>query len=485
MNRAFPVPYFEKEMAMNIFNTEDTLIIASIVVVYIAFTTWLTFRLRSKNNGDFMEGSRIVPSFIVGILLMSEYIGAKSTVGTAQAAFNGGIAASWSVIGAAIGFPIFGIVLVKRIYNTGKMTISGALAEKYGDSTRKIISLVMIYALLLVNVGNYVSGAAAISTVLNISLPTAAFVTAIVSTFYFAFGGLKGVAWVTMVHSALKYFGILAILWFALSQTGGFKPMIENMPSFYWTWDGKIGASTIFAWLIGTVGSIFCTQFVIQAISSTKDVKAAKRATWVAFFFCLPIGLSIAIIGVAAKYLHPEINSLYALPVFLQSMNPWMAGIVTTSLVASIFVSVSTVALAVASLVVKDFYVPYRNPTPEQEFKATRWISLLIGFLPLIFVLLVPEVLKLSFFTRAVRLSISVVTIIAFYAPFYKSARGANLGLIGACVVTSIWYLLGDPFGIDNMYIALLSPAVIMALDYLIPKKSAGTLNKSIESRGV
>ena len=77
--------------------------------------------------------------------------------------------------------------------------------------------------------------AAAISTVLKVNLPVAAFITAIVSTFYFAFGGMKGVAWVTVLHSALKYFGILAIMGFALSKTGGFTPMIENMPDFYWT----------------------------------------------------------------------------------------------------------------------------------------------------------------------------------------------------------------------------------------------------------
>lgn len=457
---------------MNTFTSQDTLIIVGIVIAYIVFTTWLTFRLRSKNSGDFMEGSRAMPAFIVGVLLMSEYIGAKSTVGTAQAAFEGGIAASWSVLGAAIGFPIFGLLLVKRIYNTGKITISGAIAEKYGNSTKNIISIIMIYALLLVNVGNYVSGAAAISTVLKVSLPVAAFITAIVSTFYFAYGGMKGVAWVTLLHSALKYFGILVIMGFALYKTGGFTPMVQNMPDFYWTWDGKFGASTIFAWLIGTIGSIFCTQFVIQAICSTKDVQSAKRSTWIAFLFCMPIALAIAVIGVAAKYLHPEINSLYAMPIFLQDMNPWIAGLVTTSLVASIFVSVSTVALAIASLVVKDFYVPYRNPTPEQEFKATRWLSLLIGFLPLIFVLLVPEVLKLSFFTRAIRLSITVVAVIAFYAPFFKSTRGANAGLIGSCVVTSLWYVLGDPFGINNMYIALITPAVIMLLDRIIPNKA-------------
>jgi len=194
---------------------------------------------------------------------------------------------------------------------------------------------------------------------------------------------------------------------------------------------------------------------------------------------------AIAVIGVAAKYLHPEIDSLYAMPIFLQDMNPWLAGLVTTSLVASIFVSVSTVALAIASLVVKDFYVPYRNPTPEQEFKATRWMSLLIGFLPLIFVLLVPEVLKLSFFTRAIRLSITVVAVIAFYAPFFKSTRGANAGLIGACVVTSLWYLLGDPFGINNMYIALITPAVIMVLDRLIPNKADRKVPAPVQHNGV
>lgn len=124
---------------MNHFTAEDTFIIVGIVIAYILFTTWLTFRIRSKNSGDFMEGSRAMPAFIVGILLMSEYIGAKSTIGTAQAAFERNCRLVVRA-GAAIGFPLFGLILVKRIYNTGKITISGAIAEKYGNSTKNIIS---------------------------------------------------------------------------------------------------------------------------------------------------------------------------------------------------------------------------------------------------------------------------------------------------------------------------------------------------------
>ncbi|TKK17852.1 sodium:solute symporter [Enterobacter cancerogenus] len=469
---------------MKEFSAENTLIIVGIILVYILFTTWLTFRLRSKNSSDFMEGSRVMPTFVVGVMLMSEYIGAKSTIGTAQAAFEGGFGAFWSIMGAAIGFPIFGIVLVKRIYNTGKITISGAIAEKYGNSTKNIISVIMIYALFLVNVGNYVSGAAAISTILKVNLPEAAFITAVVSTFYFAFGGMKGVAWVTLLHSIMQYLGVMAILGFALYMAGGFKPMMQVMPHHYWTLSGHFGVSTIVAWLIGTIGSIFCTQFVIQAISSTKSAASAKRATWVTFIFCVPLAVAIALIGVTAKFLHPDIKSLYAMPVFLQDMSPWLAGFVTTGLVASVFVSVSTVALAIVSLIIKDFYVPYCKPTPERELKMTRWMSLLIGFLPLVFVLFVPEVLKLSFFTRAIRLSISVVAMTAFYLPFFKSTRGANVGLLGAAALTSVWYVLGDPFGINNMYVALFAPAVFMILERLLSARKDKDVVHKIQNSG-
>ncbi len=36
---------------MNHFTAEDTFIIVGIVIAYILFTTWLTFRIRSKNSG--------------------------------------------------------------------------------------------------------------------------------------------------------------------------------------------------------------------------------------------------------------------------------------------------------------------------------------------------------------------------------------------------------------------------------------------------
>lgn len=445
--------------------SSDSALIISMIVGYILFTSWLTMRLRSRTSAQFMTGARAMPAVVVGVLMMSEFVGAKSTVGTAQEAFQSGIAAGWSVLSASIGFLLFGLFVVRKIYNSGEYTISAAIAQRYGKSTMLTVSVIMIYALLLVNVGNYVSGAAAIATALHVSLPVAMFVIAAVSTFYFTFGGLKGVAWVTILHSAMKVIGLFIILATALSFTGGVTPIVHNLPDVYFTWDGQIGFATIFAWTFGTVGAIFSTQFIVQAISSTKSASEARRSAFYAAAFCFPLGFMLALIGVAAKHLYPTMNSLYALPVFLEKMPSALSAFVTTSLVASIFVSVCTVALAIASLVVRDFYVPYWKPSPERELVMTRIFSVLIGAIPLVFVFFVPEILKLSFFTRALRLSISMVAMIGFYLPFYATNRGATIGLITAAVATSIWYLLGNPYGIDNMYVAALTPLVIMIVD--------------------
>ena len=183
---------------------------------------------------------------------------------------------------------------------------------------------------------------------------------AFVSTFYYEFGGLKGVAYVTVLHSAIELVGV------ALQATGGFAPMVQAPPTQYFTWDGAIGGPTIIAWTVGTVGAILSTQFIMQAVSSCRDANQALRVSFYSAL-CLPLGIALAVIGIAAKVAHPGIKSLYALPLFLQGMHPLVAGLVTTALVASVFVSVCTVALAIVSLVMQISWCPDCGPSRRRN----------------------------------------------------------------------------------------------------------------------
>jgi SSS family solute:Na+ symporter len=461
--------------------TQGTFILIGMVLAYLAVTTWLTFRYRARSTSDFMFAARSVPALVIGVLMMSEFIAPKSTIGVAQVAFDSGMAASWAVLSVALGFPLFGWLLAKKLYSTGEYTISAAIAKEYGRSTQLTVSVIMIYALLLVNVAFYVSGAAALSSAFHMSLTTSAVIIAAVSSFYCVIGGQKSAAYVSLLHTTLKCVGISIILCVALSMTGGIAPMMEKMPDYYFTWDGKIGITTIIAWTIASIGSIFSTQYIIQAVSSLKGPQDINRACWTAALLCLPVSFALGLIGVSAKFLFPNINSLYALPIFMNHMSPLLAGVVLTSFVASILVGVSSVALAISALVVRDFYVPMRQPSQEAQLRMSRLLSVPIGFLPLLFVFFAPQVLHLSFFTRALRLSISVVAIFAFYLPRFGTNRGATIGLIAATVTTTGWYVMGDPFGIDDIYIALATPAVVMLLDWLFVGAPKATPGSAIE----
>jgi SSS family solute:Na+ symporter len=447
---------------------QGTGLIIVMVLAYMAVTSWLTYRFRSKSSADFMVAARSVPALVIGVLMMSEFIAPKSTIGVAQAAFESGIAASWGVLSVSLGFLLFGWVLGKKLYTSGEYTISAAIAQRYGRSTQLTVSLIMIYALLLVNVAFYVSGAAALATAFHMSLTTASILIAVISTFYCIIGGQKSAAYVSIMHTAVKCLGVTIVLGVALYMTGGVAPIMEKLPPDYFTWDGKIGLTTIIAWTIASIGSIFSTQYIMQAISSLKGPQDVRKACITSAILCVPVSIALGLIGVAAKFLFPEMKSLYAFPVFLSHMPSWLSGLVMISIVASILVGVSSVGLATSALIVRDFYVPARRPTPEAELRMSRLLFIPISFLPLLLVFFVPQVLHLSFFTRALRLSISVVAIFAFYLPQFGTNRGATLGLIASTITTTGWYLLGDPFGIDDIYIALVTPAIVMLIEWLV-----------------
>ncbi len=451
------------------FNAGEMLIIASIAV-YILLTAGLAYILRSKSNADYTVGSRSLSPFVIAILMMSEFIGAKSTVGTAQEAFERGMAAAWSVIAASIGFLLLGLFFARQIRRSTQHTISGLVEQRFGSGARLTVSLIMIVALVLVNVGNYLSGGAALNSAVHIGLVPSTLVIAALSALYYVFGGLKSVAYVTIVHSILKIAGIGILVVFAYGLTGGIEPLEQALPESYFTSVGTIGVNTIIAWIVGTVGAIFSTQFIVQAIASNRSEAAARQSALIAALLCLPLGFALAFVGVSARYLYPDMPSLYALPIFIEKMPHTLAAVVAVSMVASVLVGVSTVALATSALVMRDFYVPHFKPDPRHELIATRYVSLAVGLFPLAFVILAPMILKLSFFTRALRLSIAIVALIGVLIPALGSQRTAVWALSLSGVVTSLWYLLGDPFQIDNIFVAAFVPLATFAVSYLFGK---------------
>ncbi|MDB6049726.1 MAG: sodium:solute symporter [Pseudomonas sp.] len=445
-------------------------IILGITIAYFVVMSYIGFSVRkhAKSSDGFTGGGRSFPPFLIAALMLSEFIGSSVSIGTAQKGFESGISAAWNLVALSMGFLLLALVLVKKYRETGLTTISGILAQNYGESVRYAASILSICALSIVSVALYASGGAVLAAVLNIDRTLAILLVGAVTVFYVSLGGMRSVVYTNFVHATVKYVGIILALAFALNATGGIGALQAKLPEHMFDWTG-VGWGQIFAWMIGGVGSIFATQYVIQAIISTKDTKTAKRSCFYVSSLMIPFGLMAALIGMCSAMLYPGTKSIDAFPALIAHMPTFSASLVVIGLAGALFGGISANTLASATLALKDFYDPFFNKE-KNDRKSVIFVKvaiIVIGFLPLVLALYADKILLIAFLGKALRATLAVIVLMCFYAPKFGTSRGALTGVILSVISTISWFLAGNPYGIDSSYFALLSPLLTMSVSEL------------------
>jgi solute:Na+ symporter, SSS family len=445
----------------------------AIVAIYIASLGAVTSIIQRsvKTTSMFTTGTAGktgVPAVLVGLTLMSEFIGTSASVGTAQEAYQRGISASWNILALAAGFFVYGLFLAAKYKQSGHNTISAVLAEVYDHKTKLATSLVMIFALEIVAVAIYAGSGTILSALLGIGRINAIVICGLISVLYVFMGGMKSVVYTNIVHSLAKYLGIGVALYFGLSQVGGLSQLEAKLPPEMFSWT-NVGWSQIFAWFIAGVGATFSTQSVIQAVNSVDDGSSAKIASFSAAVLFVPFGIVTALVGMCSLALFPGIKSINAFSALITKMDGVMAGVVAAGLAASLFGSLAAFAVATATLLYKDFYVgmTVKQPSEQGSLMFIRIATAAMGLLPIALAIYTPNVLSVSFLAKALRASLSVLVLLAFYAPTFGSKTGAFLSILLSLATTIGWFMIGNPYGIDNAYIALLVPLVVMGVGNL------------------
>jgi len=97
-----------------------------------------------------------------------------------------------------------------------------------------------------------------------------------------------------------------------------------------------------------------------------------------------------------------------------------------------------------------------------------------IGLLPIALAIYTPNILQITFLAKAIRASLSVLVLLVFYAPWFGTKTGALFSILGSLVATIAWFVMGNPFGIDNAYVALVVPLIIMGLSSMTERIRTG-----------
>jgi solute:Na+ symporter, SSS family len=427
-------------------------------VVQRSVTTTTTFTSGTSGHSG-------IPAVLVGLMLMSEFIGTSASVGTAQEAYRFGISASWNIIALGAGFLFYAYFLAGKYKESGHNTISAVFADVYGPQTKIATSLVMIFALQIVAVAMYAGGGAILSALLAVDRTLATIICGIVAVLYVFMGGMKSVVYTNVIHSLVKYIGIGVAVYFGLTKVGGFQGLQARLPSEMFSWT-NVGWSQILAWFIAGIGATFSTQYVIQAINTVETRQKAKAASLYTALLLVPFGIGTALVGMCSFALFPNIKSINAFSALIADMDGVMAGVVAAGLAASLFGTIAAISVSTATLLYKDFYT--RFVTKENDEKRSlnfiRVTTIIVGLLPILLAIYTPNILQMTFLAKAIRASLSVLVLLVFYAPWFGTKTGALFSILCSLVATIAWFMMGNPFGIDNAYVALLVPLFIMGL---------------------
>lgn len=424
---------------------------------------------KSRSSESFTTGGKSFPAIFIGLLMASEFIGTSASLGTAQGAYEYGISASWNLVALGVGFVLFSFILAKRYKALGENTISGVLRRGYGERVRLATSFIMVVALLTVAVAVYAGGGAIFSSLLGMDKVTATVLTAVLSVLYVTIGGMRSVVYTNLLHAVVMLAGIIIAATLPLNRIGGFSELHSSLPASFFSWNA-VGLGQIIAWMIAGAGATFATQYIVQAIASVRNEKTAKRASVYSALLLIPYGLLSALAGMCAAVLFPNIESVQALPVLVTNMSAFTGGIVIAGLLAALFGTISAISLAVSTLLLKDFYRPVFNKSGDdrKNLRFARLAVIFAGIAPMLLALFASDILEVTFLGKAIRSALAVLVLLMFYAPRYGTATGALVSMVSALVTTIAWFLAGDPFGIDNAYIAILTPLVIMTISHFL-----------------
>ncbi|MBB5158860.1 sodium:solute symporter family protein [Saccharopolyspora phatthalungensis] len=453
---------------------ESAWLIVLIVAAYIAILAVISFLAgrSSRTSNGFTSGGKVFPAILIGFLLASEFIGTTASIGTAQEAYSVGISAAWNIVSLGVGFILFAFLAARRYSALGENTISGALARTYGSRVRTATSVIMVCALLIVAVSVYASGGAVLASLLDINRYWAIVLVGVLATIYVSIGGMRSVVYTNFVHAVIKMVGIIIVAVIGYQRVGGMDKLRAAVPPEMFAWHG-VGWSQIMAWMIAGVGAIFATQYVVQAVTTVGDDQKARRAGFYSALILVPYGILAAFIGMCSSVLYPHIKSIQALPAFVVDIDPLLAGVVVAGLCGAMFGTIAALTIGSSTLLLKDFYQPYfnREGNDRKNVVFLRLATLISGLIPISLALFASDVLTVTFLAKSLRAALAVLVLLMFYAPRYGTKSGAFWTIILALPATIGWFLAGNPFGIDNAYIAVATPLVVMTLSHFFGKR--------------
>jgi SSS family solute:Na+ symporter len=393
-----------------------------IFVALFGFITWLGFAAARWRKGDldllheWGLGGRRFGTFITWFLIGGDLYTAYTFIAVPALAFGAGAGAFFAVPYTILIYPIFFLVFPrlwhvcrKHNYITAADFVRGRFGNRWlalAITITGIVATMPYIALQLVGLQVVIGGLGVPSSGYVGDLPLIiAFI--ILAAFTYS-SGLRAPASIAVVKDVLIYLTAFAAVIVVPIQMGGFgkifaavpaQKLLLAVPGPHST--GSYGAYATLA--LGSALALFLYPHSITGILSASSGHTLRRNAALLPGYSFMLGL-LALLGFFA--LAAGVSSLpeyaagfkqfgnsFAVPaLFLHSFSSWFVGIAFAAVGIGALVPAAIMSIAAANLYTRNIHREFinKNPTDKQEAQMAKWVSLIVKFGALAFIVFVP-----------------------------------------------------------------------------------------------
>jgi SSS family solute:Na+ symporter len=410
------------------------LVIVIIFVVVMILIGVLTRKNATDTKNFFVMGQKGSTLYIAGSLFAT-IVGASATLGMAGLGYTRGFTGMWWLLSGSIGLLILGLLLAKKVRETGLYTLPELAARQYNQWVGLAVAVLILIAWLGV-IGGQIVAAGKIMSVLGMGsaelwmgISTAAFV------FFTVLGGQWAAIKTDLYQGIIIIVGIGGGMIFILTRLGGLSGLMKQLPTSYVSF--PLSETFSFYDLVKLLFLVGLTYVVgpdiYSRVLSARDGATARRSVFWAAGLLLPLAFSIVVIGMSAAVLFPGIAAEQALPTIVKElMPPVMAGLVLAALLCAVM---SPSLLLSASTIVSEDIIHRLKPSlnEKQVLTISRICVAVMGLLSLIVALYLKGIISSLLYAYTIFTAGVIPLVIAgFYREKLKvTSLGAMTALVG------------------------------------------------------
>lgn len=431
-----------------------------IVVLYMAFIVWWGLRNgKSKDSQSYFLAGRRMSWWMVGLSLFAASISSTTLIGQSGDAYHTGLAVfNYNLAGGVLVMVFFAIILLPLYIRSGIFTIPEFLEKRFDSRSRYYFSALCVIGNIFLDAAGALYAAALIIKLVypEADLYLIIIVFALLCASYTIPGGLSSAINVEMVQAVILILGSI-ILSIACYNKGGeyfvqlfssgdeLTRLIRPIDDIATPWLGLIIGMPI-------TGLYFWAnnQTLVQRVLSSKTVDEGRKGVLFAGFLTLCTLFIVAIPGVIARYLFPELEKpdMVYPNMVLQLIPVGLLGIMLAALLSALTSTLSAILNSTSTLITMDFYA-------KIDKKADSHKLVIIGKIVSCFVIVIaaiwaPQIGRFGSLLKYYQEMLSYLAppIVATFlmGVFCKrvNANGAFTGLLGGLVIAILTYSFKD-----------------------------------------